>query len=437
MTALNRAMRVPARRSRCVLLGARQAAGAGRAPTPCAPVARSQAGTPSVLEPVRASVKYSVFTLEQSATASSSISRRPGVRARLSHAGSAGPVMACARAAPGQGDRARDRAARHHCDACGQLAGESRRLSAAHRAPASTRGTGCGSELSTQRRQRAARCPRPTSRRRGASRVQPGRPGRDGRDIVVAVDAGHGGQDPGAHRPRRHARKGRDARDRARARPRHRREDGMRAVLIRDGDGSSTCASASAGRASTAPTCSSRSTPIRCATAASRGSSVYVLSTAAPRARRRAGWPIARTPPMLKGGVSLDDKDDRAGLGAARCHADGDHGRRASRRPTRAERARRVGAVRKRACSTRASSCSSRPDIPSMLVETAYISNPAEERRLRNSALPAAPRRGDRFRRRSLLPRSIRRTARTTRRAARGPAAPPWPTTPACRLRSL
>lgn len=30
------------------------------------------------------------------------------------------------------------------------------------------------------------------------------------------------------------------------------------------------------------------------------------------------------------------------------------------------------------------------PDIPSMLVETAYISNPAEERRLRNPAQQAA-----------------------------------------------
>ncbi len=39
----------------------------------------------------------------------------------------------------------------------------------------------------------------------------------------IAVDAGHGGQDPGRHRPRRHAREGRDARDRARARRAHQR----------------------------------------------------------------------------------------------------------------------------------------------------------------------------------------------------------------------
>ena len=49
----------------------------------------------------------------------------------------------------------------------------------------------------------------------------------------------------------------------------------------------------------------------------------------------------------------------------------------------------RVGAVRKKIVQHAAFVVLKSPDLPSMLVETAYISNPAEERKLRSSAYQA------------------------------------------------
>jgi N-acetylmuramoyl-L-alanine amidase len=55
----------------------------------------------------------------------------------------------------------------------------------------------------------------------------------------------------------------------------------------------------------------------------------------------------------------------------------------------------RVGAVRKREVQQAAFVVLKLPDIPSMLVETAYISNPAEERKLRTPGAAAAAGRCD------------------------------------------
>ncbi len=84
-----------------------------------------------------------------------------------------------------------------------------------------------------------------------------------GRDLVIAIDAGHGGQDPGAI-----GRGGTHEKDVTLAIARRlaaeiNAEDGMRAVLIRDGDYFITLGAARARRGSWAPTCSSRCTPTR------------------------------------------------------------------------------------------------------------------------------------------------------------------------------
>ena len=118
-----------------------------------------------------------------------------------------------------------------------------------------------------------------------------------GRDLVIAIDAGHGGQDPGRHRPRRHAREGRHARDRPAAGRSHRRggrharrADPRRRLLHH------AARPRPQGARSSAPTCSSRSTPTRCRTASVSGV-VGVRAVAARRVRRgrRAGSPSART----------------------------------------------------------------------------------------------------------------------------------------------
>ena len=117
-----------------------------------------------------------------------------------------------------------------------------------------------------------------------------------------------------------------------------------------------------------------------------RGSSVYVLST------RRASSEAAKTLAArenaadLIGGVSLHDKSDviqsvlldlsqNAAIIASRDAA--------SRVLTELDR---VGRLKKSEVQHASLIVLTSPDVPSMLVETAYISNPEEERRLRDPA---------------------------------------------------
>jgi len=206
-----------------------------------------------------------------------------------------------------------------------------------------------------------------------------------GRDLVVAIDAGHGGQDPGAigrggTREKevtlsiaRRLAKAIDA------------QEGMRAVLIRDGDyfislrgriRKAREAGADMFISVHADSVLDRSVS---------GASVYVLSLrgASDEASR---WLAERENAAdLMGGVSLDDKNDvlasvlldvtqkeavsnsveaaDAVLGALRRvgHVHGGH------------RVRHAGFVVLKS-----------PDIPSMLVETAFISNAGDERKLRD-----------------------------------------------------
>jgi N-acetylmuramoyl-L-alanine amidase len=208
-----------------------------------------------------------------------------------------------------------------------------------------------------------------------------------GRDLVVAIDAGHGGQDPGAigrggTREKevtlaiaRRLAKAIDA------------EEGMRAVLIRDGDYFISLR----GRIRKAREAGADMfISVHADSVLDRGvsgASVYVLSLrgASDEASR---WLAERENAAdLMGGVSLDDKNDvlasvlldvtqkeavsnsveaaDAVLGALRRvgHVHGGH------------RVRHAGFVVLKS-----------PDIPSMLVETAFISNAGDERKLRDPA---------------------------------------------------
>jgi N-acetylmuramoyl-L-alanine amidase len=132
----------------------------------------------------------------------------------------------------------------------------------------------------------------------------------NGRDIVVAVDAGHGGQDPGAigrggtyekHVTLAIARKLAQAID---------REDGMRAVLIRDGD---TFVSLRNRIRKAREHGADMFVSIHADSVRDRsvgGSSVYVLSTRGA-SDEAARWLAERENAAdLVGGVSLDDKND-------------------------------------------------------------------------------------------------------------------------------
>jgi N-acetylmuramoyl-L-alanine amidase len=206
------------------------------------------------------------------------------------------------------------------------------------------------------------------------------------RDLVIAVDAGHGGDDPGAIGKNGTREKdvtlaiARELADRIDAEP------GMHAVLTRDGDYFVTLRDrmqrARARQADLFLSVHADSAPDRRVD----GSSVYILS---PRGAsdEAARWLAERENAAdLIGGVSLDDKDDVL----ASVLLDLSQSAALSASEAAAEQVlrslNRVGEVRKREVQQARFVVLKSPDIPSMLVETAYISNPNEEQRLRAPA---------------------------------------------------
>jgi N-acetylmuramoyl-L-alanine amidase len=215
-------------------------------------------------------------------------------------------------------------------------------------------------------------------------------PRESGRDVVIAVDAGHGGEDPGATG---HA--GVHEKDvvlaiaRALAQ-RINSEPGMRAMLTRDRDEFLSLRErirrARAAKADLFVSVHADSI----VNSAVSGSSVYVLSERGAT-NEAARWLAERENAAdLMGGVSLADKDktlasvlldlsQSANISASMSAAQSVIGALQS-----------VGLVRKSQVQQAQFVVLKSPDIPSMLVETAYISNPAEERRLRTPAQQSA-----------------------------------------------
>jgi N-acetylmuramoyl-L-alanine amidase len=211
----------------------------------------------------------------------------------------------------------------------------------------------------------------------------------DARDLIIAVDAGHGGEDPGAIGKNGTREKdivlaiARELAGRINAEP------GMRAMLTRNGDYfvplRDRMRRARAQQADLFVSIHADSIRDR----SIDGSSVYILSQrgATDEASR---WLAERENASdLIGGVSLDDKDDvlasvlldlsqSASLNASQVAAE-----RVLHSLTQA------GEVRKHEVQQARFMVLKSPDIPSMLVETAYISNPQEELRLRTPAQQA------------------------------------------------
>jgi N-acetylmuramoyl-L-alanine amidase len=211
-----------------------------------------------------------------------------------------------------------------------------------------------------------------------------------GRDVVVAVDAGHGGQDPGAigHGGTREKDVvlaiARTLADRINGEP------GMRAVLTRDRDEFLVLRDR-IGRARLAK--ADMFVSIHADSIANRdvsGASVYVLSEHGA-SNEAARWLADRENAAdLMGGVKLDDKDKQL----ASVLLDLSQTANISASMTAAQRVigslDAVGQVRKAQVQQAGFVVLKSPDIPSMLVETAYISNPEEEVSLRNTRHQAA-----------------------------------------------
>jgi N-acetylmuramoyl-L-alanine amidase len=203
------------------------------------------------------------------------------------------------------------------------------------------------------------------------------------RDLIIAIDAGHGGEDPGAI-----GKNGTREKDVVLAIAKElaqqvNAEPGMKAVLTRNGDYfvplRDRMRRARAQQADLFVSIHADSIRDRRVD----GSSVYILSQrgATDEASR---WLAERENASdLIGGVSLDDKDDVL----ASVLLDLSQSASLSASQVAAERVlrqlNRVGEVRKPQVQQARFMVLKSPDIPSMLVETAYISNPQEEQRLR------------------------------------------------------
>ena len=207
------------------------------------------------------------------------------------------------------------------------------------------------------------------------------------RDRIVAIDAGHGGEDPGATGRRYHTHE-KDvtlaiARDLAKLVA---QTPGMRPVLIRDGDYyvglRQRFEKARRARADVFVSIHADAVPGRHA----YGSSVYALSEKGATSAMARFLANSENSSDLIGGVSLSDKDDML----AHVLLDLTHTRTMQDSLTLGDdilaQLRRVGPVHLRHVAQAGFAVLKSPDIPSVLVETAFISNPSEEKKLRTPA---------------------------------------------------
>ncbi len=205
-----------------------------------------------------------------------------------------------------------------------------------------------------------------------------------GRDIVIAIDPGHGGHDPGAVGKARTREKDVALQISKTLAARINAEAGMKAVLVRDGDyyvdHRKRMAIARYNKADLFISIHADAVDDRRA----NGASVYALSLKGASDEAARQLAERENASVRIGGVSLEDKDEvlasvlldlsqNAALSASL-----DVGSKVIREIAR------LGKVHRRTVQQAGFLVLKSPDMPSILIETAYISNPSEERKLRD-----------------------------------------------------
>lgn len=206
------------------------------------------------------------------------------------------------------------------------------------------------------------------------------------RDVIIAIDAGHGGEDPGARGHRGTQEKKVVLAVARKLEALVKKEPGMRPVMIRDGDYFLRLRDRinKARKARADIFISIHADAFHNPKA--RGSSVYTLSRRGATSEAARFLATSENNADRIGGVSLDDKDDllasvlldlsqTASLEASLDVASNILGG-----------LKQLGNTHKRNVQSANFLVLKSPDIPSVLVETAFISNPEEERKLRTSA---------------------------------------------------
>ena len=203
------------------------------------------------------------------------------------------------------------------------------------------------------------------------------------RDLIIAIDAGHGGKDPGAIGKRGTREKDvvlKIARELERL---IKREPGLKPVLIRDGDYfiplRERIRKARKHEADLFISIHADAARNRKA----RGSSVFVLSRNGASSEAARWLAKKENEADLIGGISLDEKDPMLAsvlLDLSQRHTSESSEIVAS---TLLKELQRVGEVHSRKVEKAGFVVLKSPDIPSVLVESAFLSNPREEKKLR------------------------------------------------------
>jgi N-acetylmuramoyl-L-alanine amidase len=202
------------------------------------------------------------------------------------------------------------------------------------------------------------------------------------RDIIVAIDAGHGGEDPGASGPSgTHEKDVTLAIARSLA-ARLNNRAGLHAVLTRDSDRfvplRERMDRARAAHADLFLSIHADAVRNRAIT----GASVYTLSDRGASSEAARWLADRENAADLKGGVSLADVNRNLASVLLDLSQAANMGASVEAADEVLSALDGVGAVRKREVQHAGFVVLKSPDLPSMLIETAYISNPAEERNL-------------------------------------------------------
>ncbi len=210
-------------------------------------------------------------------------------------------------------------------------------------------------------------------------------PASTARDIVIAIDAGHGGEDPGASGRSGTQEKhvtlaiAKELAERINAAP------GMRAILTRTTDTfvplRDRTARARSARADLFVSIHADAVHDR----AVEGASVYTLSDRGASSEAARFLADRENAADLKG-VSLAGKSDSLASVLVDLSQSAAMGSSTEAAAVVLQALDRVGAVRKPIVQHAGFVVLKSPDMPSMLIETAYISNPAEERKLRSGS---------------------------------------------------
>jgi len=205
-----------------------------------------------------------------------------------------------------------------------------------------------------------------------------------GRDIVVAIDPGHGGHDPGAIGRGKTREKDVALQISRTLAARINSEAGMKAVLVRNGDyyvdHRERMAIARRNNADLFISVHADAVDDRRA----NGASVYALSLKGASDEAARQLAERENASVRVGGVSLEDKDEVLASvlldlsQSAALSASLDVGSKVIGELAR------IGKVHRRTVQQAGFLVLKSPDMPSILVETAFISNPSEEKRLRD-----------------------------------------------------